>query len=170
MNQPELGKRIFELRKQKNLTQEALAEHCQLTVRSIQRIESGEVKPRLSSLKVLSEVLESDLGLKEEQDIKIWLVFLHLSNIIPVIIFPLVIWNLKKKDSPAIERQAKDVINFQLSMCLYLFSASFLIFVFIGIIILISLGCYISIISIYNTIKVSMDKDYKYPLTISFIK
>ena len=43
MNQPELGRKIVELRKAKGLTQEELVEICNLNVRTLQRIESGEV-------------------------------------------------------------------------------------------------------------------------------
>ncbi len=54
MRQPEIGRKITDLRKQQGLTQEELAYRCRLNVRSIQRIETGEVTPRLSTLKLLS--------------------------------------------------------------------------------------------------------------------
>lgn len=57
MQQPELGKRLTELRKEKNLTQEELVEKSHVSVRTIQRIESGEVMPRLSTVKILWEAL-----------------------------------------------------------------------------------------------------------------
>lgn len=53
MLQPELGKRLTALRKEKNLTQEELVEKSHVSVRTIQRIESGEVLPRLSTVKIL---------------------------------------------------------------------------------------------------------------------
>ena len=53
MKQPELGKIIFELRKQKGLTQEELVEKCNITVRTIQRIEAGETSPRSYTIKTL---------------------------------------------------------------------------------------------------------------------
>jgi transcriptional regulator with XRE-family HTH domain len=43
MKQPELGRKIAELRKAKGLTQEELVEKCNIRVRTLQRIESGEV-------------------------------------------------------------------------------------------------------------------------------
>jgi len=46
MRQPELGKKIVELRKAKGLTQEELVAECNLNVRTLQRIESGVVMPR----------------------------------------------------------------------------------------------------------------------------
>lgn len=58
MKQPELGKKIYESRKAKGLTQEQLVEKCNLNVRTIQRIEAGDVTPRSHTLKTLFEVLE----------------------------------------------------------------------------------------------------------------
>lgn len=57
MQQPELGRRLTALRKEKNLTQEALVEKSHVSVRTIQRIENGEVLPRMSTVKILLEAL-----------------------------------------------------------------------------------------------------------------
>lgn len=58
MKQPELGKHISRLRKQKGLTQEELVEKCNINVRTIQRIEAGEVNPRSYTLKTILNVLD----------------------------------------------------------------------------------------------------------------
>jgi phage shock protein PspC (stress-responsive transcriptional regulator)/DNA-binding XRE family transcriptional regulator len=58
MENNDIRKKIIELRKQKGLSQEELAHRCKMNVRSIQRIESGKVKPRLYTLRILSEILE----------------------------------------------------------------------------------------------------------------
>jgi transcriptional regulator with XRE-family HTH domain len=57
MKQPELGKRIAELRQSQGLTQEELVEKCNLNVRTIQRIESGEVTPRNYTIKAIFDAL-----------------------------------------------------------------------------------------------------------------
>jgi transcriptional regulator with XRE-family HTH domain len=57
MQQPELGRRLAALRKEKKLTQEELVEKSHVSVRTIQRIEHGEVLPRLSTVKILLEAL-----------------------------------------------------------------------------------------------------------------
>jgi transcriptional regulator with XRE-family HTH domain len=53
MQQPELGRQLTALRKEKNLTQEELVEKSHVSVRTIQRIEAGEVLPRMSTVKIL---------------------------------------------------------------------------------------------------------------------
>lgn len=57
MQQPELGRRLAALRKDRNLTQEELVEKSNVSVRTIQRIEAGEVLPRMSTIKILLEAL-----------------------------------------------------------------------------------------------------------------
>lgn len=172
MNQPELGIKIVELRNTKGLTQEDLAAECNLNVRSIQRIEKGEVVPRAYTLNILSNVLEFDLRISNdvsENERKLWLLCLHISNFLPIVLIPLLIWLIKKEDIPEMDKHAKDVLNFQISMCIYLFVSAMLVFIIIGVLILICLGIFIGIITIINCVKVAMDKSYYYPFTIKII-
>lgn len=60
MNQPELGKKILELRLSKGLTQNELADKCNVSLRTIQRIELAEVTPRSFTVKSIFSVLEYD--------------------------------------------------------------------------------------------------------------
>ena len=61
MKQPELGKVITDLRKEKGLTQEELVEKCNISVRTIQRIEAGEVTPRSYTIKTILAALDQNL-------------------------------------------------------------------------------------------------------------
>jgi transcriptional regulator with XRE-family HTH domain len=53
---------IKELRIKKGMTQQQLADESGITLRTIQRIENGDVKPSLHSLNTLGRVLEADLS------------------------------------------------------------------------------------------------------------
>jgi transcriptional regulator with XRE-family HTH domain len=70
MKQPELGKKISELRKDKGLTQEELVDKCNISVRTLQRIESGEVTPRSYTVKTILAALEYDLNKISDPDDK----------------------------------------------------------------------------------------------------
>ena len=61
MKQPALGQKILELRQQKGLTQEELVEQCNISVRTIQRIEAGETMPRVYTIKNILSALGRDL-------------------------------------------------------------------------------------------------------------
>ncbi len=58
----EFGTRLKEIRTCLNISQKELSEQTGLTLRTIQRIENKEVKPSLYSLKVIGEVLKTDLS------------------------------------------------------------------------------------------------------------
>lgn len=69
MTQPELGKKIAELRKAKGFTQEELVEKCNLSVRTLQRIESGEVVPRNYTIKLIFTALDFNVHESPTRDI-----------------------------------------------------------------------------------------------------
>lgn len=83
MKQPELGKKIAELRKAKGLTQEELVEKCNINVRTLQRIEAGEATPRSYTVKIIFAALDcsiyessestTDKFMKIEHNVSLWL-------------------------------------------------------------------------------------------------
>ncbi len=60
MEQPMLGGKLLALRTEKGMTQHELREISHVSVRTIQRIESGAVTPRASTIKILLEALGED--------------------------------------------------------------------------------------------------------------
>lgn len=122
MNQPDLGLKITELRQQNGLTQEKLAEYCDVSTRTIQRIESGEVEPRSFTRNSLSNILEFDLGRENTDHTDLWLALLHLSSVFCVVLVPLLLWSWKKNESYKMDRQGRDVLNFQITMTFLLFA------------------------------------------------
>ncbi len=62
MNQEEIGKFICELRKEKKMTQEQLAEKLGVTDKSISRWENGRTLPDLSMITILAEELDVEIS------------------------------------------------------------------------------------------------------------
>ncbi len=171
-----IGNKIKELRIQKGMTQEGLSEKTDLNIRTIQRIENEEVDPRSYTLQVIANALEVDYQyLIEEPDNnkrlhnenKLWLCLLHLSGIFILVFPPLIIWYLKKDKVEKINTHAKDVLNFQISMFIYLIIAGLLTLVLIGLPIAIFLGIFSIIVVLINTIKIIINKPYNYPLSLN---
>ncbi|MBT3339137.1 MAG: helix-turn-helix domain-containing protein [Anaerolineae bacterium] len=129
MNQPDLGLKVTELRQQKGFTQEELAEKCEISPRTIQRIEGGEVDPRSYTLQCLSDSLEFDFMQENSTNENLWITILHLSSIFCIFIIPLLIWSWKKNQSYKIDKQGRQVLNFQITMTLALFAALFLLMI-----------------------------------------
>jgi uncharacterized Tic20 family protein/DNA-binding Xre family transcriptional regulator len=130
MKQPELGLKVAELRQQKGLTQEKLAEMCEVSSRTIQRIESGEVDPRAYTMQCLNSALEFDFGVENAANESLWLAILHLSSVFSIPIIPLLLWSWKKDQSLKIDKHGRHVLNFQITMTLTIFAAVFLLIAF----------------------------------------
>lgn len=177
-----IGQKIKELRVLKGLTQEDLAEKTNLSVRTIQRIESGDVDPRTYTLNLLAEALGVELetftaekviahkeNLVEKDDSKL-LGLLHLSGIFIMIFPPLIVWILKKDELKGYEQHFKDIMNFQLSIVIYLLAAVITAILIIPALLLPLIGIASTIIILINSFKVLSGQSYKYPFCIQFMK
>jgi uncharacterized Tic20 family protein len=112
----------------------------------------------------------------EETQERTWGLITHLSAlagfIVPFghIIGPLVVWLIKKDESPFVDDQGKEAINFQISMTLYAVIAAILILVIIGIFLLIGIGILDIVLVIIAAVKANAGEKFRYPLTIRFIR
>ncbi len=118
-----LGEKIAEIRKQKGLSQESLAESAGVNLRTVQRIENNETEPRGTTLKLLCSALNVNVedmfeyGQKED---KSYIRFFHLSVLsfllIPMgnIIIPSILWQIKKDRIISLNERAINLINFQI--------------------------------------------------------
>lgn len=129
MQQPDLGLKVAELRQQKGLTQERLAELCKVSLRTIQRIEGGEVDPRAYTVHCLGEALDFDFGEDNTTHESLWLAALHVSSVLNILLIPLLLWLWKRSQSYRIDQQGRQVLNFQITMTLVLFGALFILLV-----------------------------------------
>jgi uncharacterized Tic20 family protein len=87
---------------------------------------------------------------------------------------PMVIWLVKKDESPHVEAHAREALNFQLSMLIYSFILAFMLLTIVlaliaipGIIVLVILNLVFSIVA---AVKASNGEFFRYPLTIRIIK
>ena len=191
MNKNRLGLRIKELRKQKGMSQEFLADESGLSLRTIQRIENGDTNPTGESLKRLSNALNVnpdeliDWSIKED---KRYLTFLNLSALtflfFPLlgILVPFILWTSRKGKIKNINKLGKDLINFEITWTLLLFFIPLLWFLMakIGLIddldlriifIVIGLMYFINLIFILlNTLRISNENDINYNPKIRFLR
>jgi XRE family transcriptional regulator, regulator of sulfur utilization len=132
-----LGEKISSLRKSKGISQELLAENSHVSLRTIQRIESGASVPRPYTLKVIAEALgvpvdqlNPEPGRSEENDNE--LAILRLINLSTLVVFilplsniilPLLIWR-KNRDLPLVNVIGRKIISFQILWTLVTFLAA----------------------------------------------
>ena len=105
------------------------------------------------------------------------LVLMHLSQLLNLVtavgglIVPLVIWLTQKDKVTHMDREGKEVINFQISMFLAALISVPLILLFgLGVLMLIAIGILSVVIPIVGTIKSSNNEYFEYPFTHKFIK
>lgn len=86
------------------------------------------------------------------------------------ILGPLVLWLIKRSESPLLDRIGKEVLNFQISYTIYVAVAGILCFVLIGFLILPVIGLLWIIFMIIAAVKTGNGEEYKYPLTIRLLQ
>ena len=132
MRNKDLAKRVKELRMRKGFSQEELTEDTGLSLRTIQRVENGETKPRGDTLKRLANsfgVTPDEIFDWTMQEDRGFLIALNLSALsvllFPLfgILVPLIMWISKKDKIKDINIISKDVINFQITWSLVYWGA-----------------------------------------------
>ena len=86
------------------------------------------------------------------------------------ILGPLIIWKAKGDTMPFAGEQAKEALNFQITVLLAGIVSCVLIFALIGFVMLWALGLLNLIFVIIAAIQVSDGKSYRYPLTLRLIQ
>jgi len=105
-----------------------------------------------------------------------WATFVHVASfaglVFPIgnIIAPLIIWLVKKDEFPLVDDQGKEVLNFQISMTIYVLVGTLLMIILIGFLIVIGLVIVDVILTIMAILAVNKGEKYRYPLSIKFIK
>jgi len=109
-------------------------------------------------------------------EVRTWCVLCHASALLGLffhflghLLGPLIVWLIKRGDSPEIDAHGKESLNFQLSMLIYDAIAAILCIVLIGIPILIILWIVNTVFVIIASIRASEGQLYRYPLTIRFL-
>ncbi|AOW16571.1 tRNA modification GTPase [Polaribacter vadi] len=112
--------------------------------------------------------------MKEDKQL---LVITHLSQLLDFVtgiggfIVPLVLWLTKRDEVYKMDEQGKAIINFRISMFIYILICIPLIILFgLGIVGIIVISIFYLIFPIINAIKVSNNEEPNYPLSITFIK
>jgi len=85
------------------------------------------------------------------------------------ILGPLIVWLVKKEQSSYLDRQGRELLNFQLSYLLYALLSALLCFILIGIPLLFAIGIATIVLTIIGIVNASEGKVYRFPLTIRLL-
>lgn len=185
MKKQSLKDNLIYQRKLKGFTQDELAEKTTVGVRTIQRIEKGDVQPHLQTIKLLAiglDVEVDDLLIlenpKEESIQRKWMLLIHASPffglIIPFanVIFPLFTWINKAEDNKIYDTHGRAVINFHCTINLLVIISLMLFFIIPGYNYFLTAAVFLFgiITSLKNVMSALGSGTCKYPFSIHFLK
>ena len=110
-------------------------------------------------------------------NVRTWCAFTHASAILGVFLHfpghllpPLILWLIKRDESPELDAHGKEAVNFQISMLIYNLVAAEFCLILVGFLFLAILWILNTVFVIIAAIQASDGKFYRYPMTIRFIQ
>jgi uncharacterized protein len=106
-----------------------------------------------------------------------WALFAHLSALLGIVtagwlcfVGPLVIWLVKKDTMPFVDDQAKEALNFNITVMIAAAISWVLLFVLIGFLLLPAVAIFWLVFVIIAAIKANEGTRYRYPFTLRLVK
>ncbi|MDR1480325.1 MAG: DUF4870 domain-containing protein [Planctomycetaceae bacterium] len=97
---------------------------------------------------------------------------IHLSQLLSFsglgVIVPIVLWAIQKDNEPLVDRHGKIVLNWMISMIIYLAVSAVLIVILVGFVALVILGVLAIVFPIIGGVKANSGIEWQYPLSIKF--
>ena len=101
---------------------------------------------------------------------KIWSMLSHLSALLGVgFVLPLVVYLAMRKESEFVAANAREALNFHISVLIYSLCCLPLVLILIGIPLLLVIGVGSLVLAIIATVKASNGVSYRYPLTLRLV-
>jgi uncharacterized Tic20 family protein len=105
-----------------------------------------------------------------DSDQRMWSVFAHIGGVFVSFLVPLVILLVFKGRGAFVEDQAKEALNFQITLAIAYFVGFILIVVLIGIFILLAAAICSVVFAILAAIASNRGELYRYPLSLRLVK
>jgi uncharacterized Tic20 family protein len=101
---------------------------------------------------------------------KIWTILCHLSFFVGLpFLLPLIVYLAMRNDSAYVADNAREALNFHISLLIYSVCCIPLVFLVIGVPLLILIGIASLIFAVVAAIKASDGQCYRYPLTLRLV-
>jgi uncharacterized Tic20 family protein len=86
------------------------------------------------------------------------------------VVGPVILWLVKKDESPLIDKEGKKAINFQITMSIAMIISTLLIFIVVGLIFIVAIMILEFVAIITAAIRTSQGQEYNYPFSFEFLK
>jgi uncharacterized protein len=113
---------------------------------------------------------QSPQGGAPSKDEKMFAMLSHLGGIVVGFIAPLIIWLVKREEMPFVNDQAKEALNFQITVAIAYFASSVLATVLIGFLLFPAVMIANIVFCIVAGLKANEGVAYRYPFALRLIK
>jgi uncharacterized Tic20 family protein len=111
----------------------------------------------------------TDVPARQGSD-KIWSILSHLSALLGVgIVLPLVVYLAMRHESEYVASNAREALNFHISVLIYSLCCVPLVLILVGIPLLLVIGFGSLVLAIVAAVKASNGVSYRYPLTLRLV-
>lgn len=114
---------------------------------------------------MVEEGMAPDLSEKSERDMAMLCHLLGLFGLLG----PIIIWILKKDESPAVDYHGRESINFQISILIYAFAATLSAIVLIGFLLAPAVVVFNLVMVITGAMKTNKGEAFQYPLCLRIL-
>ncbi len=104
------------------------------------------------------------------EDQKTLSILAHILGIFTGFIGPLIIFLVTREDQAVAKANAREALNFQITLALAAIVSSLLIIIVIGIVGLVAVGIGNVVFSILAAMAASRDQEYRYPVSLRLLK
>lgn len=111
-----------------------------------------------------------DAGTEPSNDERTIAVLIHVLSLFSSFLAPLIIWLVKRDQSPFIDHHGKEALNFQITMFIAWSTALVLVFVLIGLLLLPILFVIQIVVPIVAAVGANKGMWYRYPLTLRLLR
>jgi hypothetical protein len=105
-----------------------------------------------------------------ESDQRMWSVLAHVGGILFSFVAPLIVWLVYKGRGAFVEDQAKEALNFQITVAIAYLAGTVLLVVIIGIFVILAAAICSILFGILAAVASNRGELYRYPLTLRLIK
>lgn len=105
-----------------------------------------------------------------DADQRMWSVLSHIGGVFVSFVVPLVVWLVFKGRGAFVEDQAKEALNFQITLAIAYIVGAITAIIIVGVFILLAAAICAVVFGIIAAVKSSQGQLYRYPVCIRFIK
>lgn len=112
----------------------------------------------------------ANVNQEPNSDARLMATLIYVLSFFAPLIVPLIIWLIKREESPFVDRAGKNYFNFLISYTIWTTISTLALLILIGIVLLPILAILIIIFTIVAAVKAYNGEDYLPPLSIRFFK